>query len=99
VEGGAHGVAPRARPGEDRLHFHQHTPQELAHYARAAFDIQFDFGGTLGFQEIEGVHHRGDFDLGRHQEYSGKKLEYYDQVGQPPLRAVRRSRRAWAPTA
>ncbi len=63
----------------DRLLFHQHTLQELAHYARAAFDIQFDFGGTLGFQEIEGVHHRGDFDLTRHQEYSGKKLEYFDQ--------------------
>jgi glycyl-tRNA synthetase len=59
-------------PRRGRLHFHQHTPQELAHYARAAFDIQFDFGGTLGFQEIEGVHHRGDFDLGRHQEYSGR---------------------------
>jgi glycyl-tRNA synthetase (class II) len=55
---------------EDRLLFHAHTPEELAHYARAAFDIQFDFGGTLGFQEIEGVHHRGDFDLSRHQEYS-----------------------------
>ena len=64
----------------ERLHFHQHGPQELAHYARAAFDIQFDFGGTLGFQEIEGVHHRSDFDLSRHQEYSGKKLEYVDQV-------------------
>jgi glycyl-tRNA synthetase len=63
-----------------RLQFHQHSPEELAHYARAAFDIQFDFGGTLGFQEIEGVHHRGDFDLARHQEYSGKKLEYIDQV-------------------
>jgi glycyl-tRNA synthetase len=63
----------------ERLNFHQHTPEELAHYARAAFDIQFDFGGTLGFQEIEGVHHRGDFDLARHQEYSGKKLEYFDQ--------------------
>ena len=63
-----------------RLQFHQHSSTELAHYARAAFDIQFDFGGTLGFQEIEGVHHRGDFDLGRHQEYSGKKLEYIDQV-------------------
>ena len=62
-----------------RLHFHQHTAEELAHYARAAFDIQFDFGGTLGFQEIEGVHHRGDFDLARHQEYSAKKLEYFDQ--------------------
>lgn len=65
---------------EGRLLFHQHTPQELAHYARAAFDIQFDFGGTLGFQEIEGVHHRGDFDLSRHQEYSSKRLEYADQV-------------------
>ncbi|HKG93102.1 MAG TPA: glycine--tRNA ligase, partial [Gemmatimonadaceae bacterium] len=63
----------------ERLHFHAHTADELAHYARAAFDIQFDFGGTLGFQEIEGVHHRGDFDLSRHQEYSGKKLEYFDQ--------------------
>jgi glycyl-tRNA synthetase len=67
------GLAP------ERLHFHQHTESELAHYARAAFDIQFDFGGSLGFQEIEGVHHRGDFDLGRHQEYSGKRLEYFDQ--------------------
>jgi glycyl-tRNA synthetase len=46
-----------------RLQYHQHTKEELAHYARAAFDIQFDFGGTLGFQE-----------------YSGKKLEYIDQV-------------------
>ena len=64
---------------EERLQFHQHDERELAHYARAAFDIQFDFGGTLGFQEIEGVHHRGDFDLGRHQEFSGKKLEYFDQ--------------------
>jgi glycyl-tRNA synthetase len=65
---------------EDRLHFHQHGERELAHYARAAFDIEFDFGGTLGFQEIEGVHHRGDFDLGRHQEYSGKRMEYVDQA-------------------
>jgi glycyl-tRNA synthetase len=64
---------------EDRLQFHQHDATELAHYARAAFDIQFDFGGALGFQEIEGVHHRGDFDLSRHQEYSGKRLEYFDQ--------------------
>src|SRR5687767_7967142 len=56
------GIAP------DRLQFHQHDKGELAHYARAAFDIQFDFGGSLGFQEVEGIHHRGDFDLGRHQE-------------------------------
>src|SRR3712207_1862096 len=65
---------------EDRLQFHQHTKEELAHYARAAFDVTFDFGGTLGFQEIEGVHNRGDYDLSRHQEYSGKRLEYVDQL-------------------
>jgi glycyl-tRNA synthetase len=63
----------------ERLTFHQHTEKELAHYARAAFDVQFDFGGTLGFQEIEGVHHRGDFDLTQHQQFSGKRLEYLDQ--------------------
>jgi glycyl-tRNA synthetase len=62
-----------------RLQFHQHDEKELAHYARAAFDVQFDFGGSLGFGEIEGVHHRGDFDLSRHQQYSGKRLEYFDQ--------------------
>src|ERR1035437_1411233 len=67
------GLAP------ERLNYHQHAGTELAHYARAAFDIEFDFGGTLGFQEIEGIHNRGDFDLGRHQEFSGKKLEYFDQ--------------------
>jgi glycyl-tRNA synthetase len=62
-----------------RLEYHQHEPHELAHYARAAFDIQFDFGGSLGFQEVEGLHNRGDFDLSQHQQFSGKKLEYYDQ--------------------
>jgi glycyl-tRNA synthetase len=66
------GLAP------DRLQFHQHGPTELAHYARAAFDVQFDFGGSLGFQEIEGIHNRGDFDLSQHQQFSGKKLEYFD---------------------
>ena len=64
---------------EDRLQFHQHGEDELAHYARAAFDVQFDFGGSLGFQEVEGIHNRGDFDLSRHQEFSGKKLEYFEQ--------------------
>ena len=67
------GLAP------ERLSYHPHQGSELAHYARAAFDIEFDFGGTLGFQEIEGIHNRGDFDLSRHQEYSSKKLEYFDQ--------------------
>ena len=66
---------------KDRLNFHQHGQGELAHYARAAFDVEFDFGGTLGFQEIEGIHNRGDFDLSQHQQFSGKKLEYFDQQG------------------
>src|SRR5713101_2599414 len=64
----------------DRLRFYDQTPDELAHYARAATDIHFDFGGSLGFAELEGVHNRGDFDLTQHQKFSGKKLEYVDQA-------------------
>ncbi|HEX9892601.1 MAG TPA: glycine--tRNA ligase [Gemmatimonadales bacterium] len=62
----------------DRLRWHQHTSTELAHYARAAYDIEYEF--PFGWHEIEGIHNRGDFDLGRHQESSGKKLEYFDQA-------------------
>ncbi len=63
-----------------KLRFHEHGPDELAHYARAAFDIQYEFGfGTDPWHELEGIHNRGDFDLSRHQEYSGKKLEYFDE--------------------
>jgi glycyl-tRNA synthetase len=61
-----------------KLQWHQHSGSELAHYAKAAFDIQYQF--PFGWQEIEGIHNRADFDLGRHQEYSGKKLEYFDQA-------------------
>jgi glycyl-tRNA synthetase len=61
-----------------KLQWHQHSGSELAHYAKAAFDIEYQF--PFGWQEIEGIHNRGDFDLGRHQEYSGKKLEYFDQA-------------------
>lgn len=63
---------------EHRLRWHQHEANELAHYARAAYDVTFDFGGSLGFQEIEGIHNRSDFDLTQHQQFSGKKLEYFD---------------------
>ena len=69
----------------DRLRFHEHGPDNLAHYAKAAFDIEFYFGGTIGdggWGEIEGVHNRTDFDLRRHQEYSGKRLEYIDPANQ-----------------
>ena len=61
-----------------RLRWHPHGPGELAHYAKAASDIEYEF--SFGWQEIEGVHNRTDFDLGRHQEHSGKKLEYFEQA-------------------
>jgi glycyl-tRNA synthetase len=63
---------------EERLRLHKHAPDELAHYARAAFDIQYDF--PFGWQELEGVHNRGDFDLSRHEQHSGKKLSYFDET-------------------
>ena len=62
----------------DKLRWHQHAADELAHYARAAFDIEYEF--PFGWQEIEGVHNRGSYDLGNHQNASGKKLEYFDQA-------------------
>jgi glycyl-tRNA synthetase len=62
----------------DKLRWHQHGAGELAHYAKAAYDIEYEF--PFGWQEIEGIHNRTDFDLGRHQEHSGKKLEYFDQA-------------------
>jgi glycyl-tRNA synthetase len=61
-----------------RLRFHRHDADELAHYAKAAFDIEYEF--PFGWQEFEGIHNRTDFDLSRHQEYSGKKLEHVDTV-------------------
>jgi glycyl-tRNA synthetase len=61
-----------------KLRFHEHGPGELAHYAKAAFDIEYEF--PFGWQELEGIHNRSDFDLGRHQEFSGKKLEYFDEA-------------------
>ncbi len=60
----------------DKLRYHPHGPDELAHYAKRAEDIQYHF--PFGWQEYEGIHNRTDFDLSRHQEYSGKKLQYVD---------------------
>jgi glycyl-tRNA synthetase len=61
-----------------KLRWHEHGPGELAHYAKAAYDIEYEF--PFGWNEIEGIHDRTDFDLTRHQEHSGKKLEYFDQA-------------------
>lgn len=62
---------------KEKLRFHQHGVDELAHYAKKAFDIEYEF--SFGWSEIEGIHNRTDFDLLRHQEYSGKDMRYYDQ--------------------
>lgn len=60
--------------GEENYRFHDHD--KLAHYANAAADIEFDF--PFGFKELEGIHSRTDFDLKAHEEFSGKKLQYFD---------------------
>lgn len=60
--------------GNDSYRFHDH--EKLAHYANAASDIEYKF--SFGFKEVEGIHSRTDFDLKQHQEYSGKKIQYFD---------------------
>lgn len=60
--------------GDDRYRFHDHL--NLAHYANAACDIEFNF--PMGFKELEGIHSRTNFDLGSHEKFSGKKLQYFD---------------------
>ncbi len=60
----------------DRLEWHQHGPDELAHYAKEAWDIYYEF--PFGKKEMEGIHNRTDFDLRRHAEFSGKDLTYFD---------------------
>jgi len=59
---------------QDKYRFHDHI--KLAHYADAACDIEYDF--PIGFKEVEGIHSRTDFDLKNHQEYSKKKMQYFD---------------------
>lgn len=60
--------------GEENYRYHDHL--NLAHYANAACDIEFNF--PMGFKELEGIHSRTDFDLKSHEKFSGKKLQYFD---------------------
>ncbi|MBL6449898.1 glycine--tRNA ligase [Fulvivirga sp. 29W222] len=60
--------------GDENYRYHDHL--NLAHYANAACDIEFNF--PMGFKELEGIHSRTDFDLKAHEEYSGKKLQFFD---------------------
>ena len=66
----AYGVTPA------RLRFREHGKDELAHYAKKAIDVEYRF--PFGWKELEGIHNRGDWDLGRHQKESGENLEYFD---------------------
>ena len=60
--------------GSDNYRFHVHD--KLAHYANAAVDVEYRF--PFGFKEVEGIHSRTDFDLSQHQQFSGKKITYFD---------------------
>ena len=62
----------------DKLRWHEHGKDELAHYARAAYDIEYQF--PFGWQELEGVHNRTDFDLKAHNQMTGKEtLSFFDE--------------------
>ncbi|MCP4580812.1 MAG: glycine--tRNA ligase, partial [candidate division Zixibacteria bacterium] len=60
----------------EKIRWQEHGPNNLAHYAKKAFDIEFEF--PFGWKEIEGVHNRTDFDLKAHKEHSGKDMSYLD---------------------
>lgn len=62
---------------KEKIRFHEHGENELAHYAKEAWDIEYEF--PFGWSEIEGIHNRTDFDLSQHESFSGKNLKYFDQ--------------------
>lgn len=62
---------------KEKLRFREHGPEERAHYARAACDIEYE--SPLGWREFEGIHNRGDWDLSRHAKFSAKDLTYFDE--------------------
>ena len=62
---------------EENLRFHQHEPDELAFYAKDAFDVEYQY--PFGWEEQEGIHSRTDYDLGQHSKYCGKEINYLDQ--------------------
>ncbi len=68
----AYGVTP------ERLRLREHAADELAHYARKAIDVEYRF--PFGWKELEGIHNRGEWDLGSHSRASGESLEYFDQA-------------------
>ncbi|MFI5252783.1 MAG: glycine--tRNA ligase [Bacteroidota bacterium] len=63
---------------QEKLQWHRHEKDKLAHYAKDAYDIEYHF--PFGWGEIEGIHNRTDFDLSRHEQFSGKGLKYFDET-------------------
>ena len=63
---------------KEKLRWHRHPPDKLAHYAKDAYDIEYEF--PFGWGEIEGIHNRSDFDLTQHEKFSGKSMQYFDDV-------------------
>ena len=64
---------------KDRLRLREHAKDELAHYAKACFDVEYLFPEPLGWSEIEGIANRTDFDLKQHSKFSGKDLSFFDE--------------------
>jgi glycyl-tRNA synthetase len=62
---------------KEKLQWHQHPKDKLAHYAKDAYDIEYLF--PFGWGEIEGIHNRKDYDLSRHEQFSGKNMKYFDE--------------------
>ena len=69
-----------------KLRWHEHVGDELAHYARSACDIQYEF--PFGWGEVEGIHNRGDYDLSQHEAFSGKALRYFDDKSREKILPV-----------
>jgi glycyl-tRNA synthetase len=70
----------RLGASSSRMRFREHAPDELAHYARRAVDIEYRF--PFGWKELEGIHNRGDWDLGNHMKASGENLTYFDPLAE-----------------
>ncbi len=63
---------------KEKLRMHEHGPDELAHYCKRAFDVEYEY--PFGWKELEGVHNRTDYDLSHHMEHCGKDLRYFDDA-------------------
>jgi glycyl-tRNA synthetase len=64
---------------EEHVRIHEHAKEELSHYSSRTIDFEYHFPGPMGWKELYGLANRTDFDLSRHQEFSGEDLTYFDQ--------------------